>query len=63
MEHPDYRHQIEQLNRYFPEKEMLSAVEIAGILGYKDARSVRDHYPLKRGKISKVKLARMMCEQ
>lgn len=61
-EHPDYRNNIEQLNRYFPDKEMLTAREIMPILGYKSETSVRANYPMTRGKISKAKLARLMCD-
>lgn len=63
LEHPDYRHNIEQLNRMFPEKEMLSIVDIMKVYGFKNPGSVRNNFKLENGKLSKASLARHMCER
>lgn len=60
-EHLDYRNNIEQLNRLFPEKEMLTVPEVMQVTGYKSAASVRSNFPIVRGRISKAQLARLMC--
>lgn len=60
-EHPDYRNNIEQLNRYFPEKEMLTVQEVTTVLGYKSPASVYRNYSIRNGRISKAQLARQMC--
>lgn len=62
-EHPDYRGNIEQLNRMFPEKEMLTVPDVMKIYGWKSANSVYTHFGqyIKLSKISKAQLARLMC--
>lgn len=63
VEHPDYRHNIEQLNRMFPEKEMLCIPDIMKVYGFKSKTSVIRNFKLTNGKISKATLARKMCER
>lgn len=63
VEHPDYRNNIEQLNRMFPKKEMLTIADIMKVYGYKSPSSVHLHFKLTRGKLSKASLARHMCER
>lgn len=60
-EKEDFRINIEQLNRLYPDREMLTIPEIMGILGYKSANSVRKNIRLVNGKASKATLARYMC--
>ena len=62
-EHPDYRHNLEQLNRIFPYKEMLTIPEIMQIYGFKSKSSVYSNFKLTNGKLSKATLARHMCER
>ena len=58
-----YRENIEQLNRLFPEYEMLSLAEVMQVLNYRDPRPVKkflgEHFV--NGKLSKTALARYMC--
>lgn len=62
-EKEDYRANIEQLNRLFPEREMLTIPETMQILGYGSKNTVKKYLGAKmvNGKISKVALARYMC--
>lgn len=60
-EKPDYRANIEQLNRYFPEREMLTMRETMQILGYTSPNTVKKYLTFVNGKISKAALARYMC--
>lgn len=60
-EKEDFRINLEQLNRLYPDREMLTIPEIMGILGYKSANSVRKNIRLVNGKASKATLARYMC--
>lgn len=62
-EHPDYRDNLELLNRRYPECDMLNVEQIMQITGYKTHRSVNKHFGdgLVCGRISKVKMARWMC--
>lgn len=63
LEHPDYRANIEQLNLKFPDREMLTLADVAEVYGYKNPGSARYKFGchLQLGKISKAKLARLMC--
>lgn len=63
VEHPDYRNNLEQLNHMFPEKEMLTIADIMKVYGFKSTSSVRNNFKLTNGKLSKVSLARHMCER
>lgn len=58
-----YRENIAQLNRLFPEREMLTLQETMQILGYGSKNTVKKYLGVKmvNGKISKAMLARYMC--
>ena len=62
-EKEDYRANIEQLNRLFPEREMLTVRETMQILGYGSKNTVKKYLgaSMVNGKISKAALARYMC--
>lgn len=60
-EYPDYRNTIEQLNRLYPERELLTMEEVMKITGYKTKDSVRKHYPFVNRRINKATLARCLC--
>lgn len=62
-EKEDYRANIEQLNRLFPEREMLTIQEAMQILGYGSKNTVKKYLGTKmvNGRISKATLARYMC--
>lgn len=60
-EHPDYRATIEQLNRLFPDREMLTMEEVMQVTGYKTKDSIRKHYPVINRRVNKATLARCMC--
>ncbi|MBE6959944.1 MAG: hypothetical protein E7448_04390 [Ruminococcaceae bacterium] len=62
-EKEDYRENIEQLNRLFPEREMLTLPETMQILGYGSRNTVKKHLGAKivNGRISKAAIARYMC--
>lgn len=62
-EKEDYRTNIEQLNRLFPEREMLTILETMQVLGYGSKNTVKKYLGKKmvNGKISKATLARYMC--
>ncbi len=60
-EKEDYRNNIEQLNRIFPEREMLTIRESMQILGYNSPNTVKKYLNFVNGKISKAALARYMC--
>lgn len=60
-EKEDYRANIEQLNRLFPEREMLTIKETMQILGYTSPNTVKKYLTFVHGKISKAALARYMC--
>lgn len=60
-EYEDYRNTIEQLNRMYPDRELLTMKEVMGITGYKSKDTVRKHFPLANGRINKSTLARCLC--
>lgn len=62
-EKEDYRANIEQLNRLFPEYEMLTLKDVMQVLGYTDPRPVKKYLggSFVNGKLSKAALARYMC--
>ena len=62
-EYPDYRNTIEQLNRLFPERELLTIDEVMRITGYKSKDSVRKHFPFVNRRINKATLARCLSAQ
>ena len=57
-----YRENIEQLNRLFPNYEMLSLKEVMQVLNYTDPRPVKKFLGNKfvNGKLSKTALAKYM---
>lgn len=62
-EKEDFRVNIEQLNRLFPEYEMLTLKDVMQVLGYTDPRPVKKYLgsSFVNGKLSKAALARYMC--
>ncbi len=62
-EKEDFRANIEQLNRLFPEYEMLTMKDVMQVLGYTDPRPVKKYLgnSFVNGKLSKAALARYMC--
>ena len=60
-EHQDYRNNIEQLNRLYPDREMLTVAETMQIMGYKSQNTAKKYIPFVNRKISKAALARLMC--
>lgn len=62
-EKEDYRANIEQLNRLFPEREMLTIQETMQLLGYGSKNTVKKYLGTKmvNSRISKAALARYMC--
>ena len=60
-EHEDYRNNIEQLNRLYPDKEMLNETEVMKIMGFKSRDTAKKHIQFTNHRISKVALARIMC--
>lgn len=62
-EKEDYRTNIEQLNRLFPDYEMLSLKEVMQVLNYSDPRPVKKFLGgnFVNGRLSKAALARYMC--
>lgn len=61
-EKPDYRDNLELLNSMYPGKMMLSVAEVKAVTGWKDTRTVTKHLKLTAGVVSKVAVARMMCQ-
>lgn len=62
-EHPDYRNNIEQLNRLYPDRELLTMDEVMRITGFKSRNTVLRHMgtSFRNGRISKCALARYLC--
>lgn len=59
-EYPDYRNTIEQLNRLYPDRELLTMDEVMKITEYKTKDSVRKHYPFVNRRINKATPARCL---
>lgn len=59
-ENEDFRTTLEQLNRYFPDKELLTMEDTMRITGYKSKDSVRKHFPFVNRRINKATLARCL---
>lgn len=59
-EKEDYRTNIEQLNRLFPNHEMLTTQEVMQVLNCKSPKTVRKRIRMVDGKVSKAALARYM---
>ena len=62
-ENEDFRATLEQLNRYFPDKELLTMEDTMRITGYKSKDSVRKHFPFVNRRINKATLARCLSVQ
>ena len=60
-EKEDFRSNLEQLNRLFPEREMLTVRETMQIMGYSSQYTAKKYIPFKNAKVSKATLARIMC--
>lgn len=54
-----YRDNLVRLDEHFPNKELLETKELADFLGV-CARTVKKHFPIKNGYISKAEAARTM---
>jgi len=54
-----YRDYIERLDEKFPNKEILTQKDCVEFLGI-DKKTVKKHYDIGRGGISKLKLARLL---
>ena len=61
-EKPDYRDNLELLNSMYPDKAMLSVAEVKTLTGWRDTRTVQKHLRITAGVVSKVAVARMMCQ-
>ncbi len=61
-EHQDYRNILERLDALFPGRELLTVSEVMQFTGYKTRDSVKKHYPFAGPRVTKSRLARMMCE-
>ena len=62
-EHIDYRNNIEQLNRLFPDKEMLTTADAMKVWGCSSVNTIKKYVPFVHGRVSKAALARAMCGQ
>lgn len=60
-EKEDFRVNLEQLNRLFPEREMLTVKETMQVMNYGSVSTARRHVRFRDGKVSKATLARIMC--
>lgn len=57
---PDYRNTIEQLNRLFPEKELLTLEDVKKVTGYKSETTLKKYFPFINSRINKATLARCL---
>ena len=60
-EKEDFRSNLEQLNRLFPEREMLTVRETMQIMGYRSHNTAKKYIRFKTAKVSNATLARIMC--
>ena len=61
-EKTDYRSTLEQLNKLFPGRELLTAAEVQSVTGYSTRDSVRSHFPsVCGGKYNKATVARILA--
>ena len=60
-EHEDYRNNIEQLNRLFPDKEMLTAADAMKVWGVTSVNTIKKYVPFTERRVSNATLARCMC--
>ena len=59
-EHEDYRNNLEQLNRLFPDKEMLTAGDAMKVWGVTSVNTIKKYVPFTERRVSKATLARCM---
>lgn len=65
-EKADYRDNLALLNARFPDRDMLSISDLCPVFGYKDRRSLKGRLTragitIADGRVSKVAIARHMC--
>ena len=65
-EKPDYWDTMALLNARFPDRDMLSIADLCPVFGYKDKRSLKGRLSragitIDGGRVSKVAIARHMC--
>lgn len=60
-EKEDYRANIEQLNRLYPDHEMLTIQETMQTMGYRSKDTAKKYIPFTNRRVSKATLARIMC--
>lgn len=60
-EKEDFRANLEQLNRIFPDRELLTIKETMQIMGYHSQNTAKKYIPFKNARVSKATLARIMC--
>lgn len=60
-EKEDFRANLEQLNRMFPDRELLTIKETMQIMGYHSQNTAKKYIPFKNARVSKATLARIMC--
>lgn len=59
-EKEDFRANLEQLNRLFPDREMLGIPEAMQIMGWESRTTAYRHLNIVKGKVRKVRLAKEM---
>lgn len=59
-EKEDFRANLEQLNRLFPDREMLGIPEAMQIMGWESRTTAYQHLNIVKGKVRKVRLAKEM---
>lgn len=61
-ERPDFRATMEQLNRLYPERELLTLEDMKAVTGYQTGDSIRKHFPsVCGGKYNKSTVARILA--
>jgi hypothetical protein len=61
-EKTDYRSTIEQLNRLYPDRELLTLEEVKAVTGYRTRNSVIKHFPsVCDGRFNKSTVARILA--
>lgn len=65
-EHPDYRDNLEMLNRRFPDKDFFSIQEIQSYVGWKSNKTAYKHlseYMNSFGMVFKTDFAKFLCRK
>lgn len=58
----DYRSTMEQLNRLYPDRELLTLEEVKAVTGYRTRNSVIKHFPsVCDGRFNKSTVARILA--